>query len=150
MLRETELTRSRGDLPSQESYQQVQTTADVDHLATTPTSLYNSPSRAVVQQQQIFQQQVGESNPSLAPVSTTVPAYIKIANRQSHFADSDDEEDYEEYEQTIHQLPHHQYIPKKKDENHKDTCLEKLDKRFSQMVNIESSVADSEDFPLQW
>lgn len=30
------------------------------------------------------------------------------------------------------------------------TLLERLDKRFSSFVNVETSVADSEDFPLQW
>jgi hypothetical protein len=31
-----------------------------------------------------------------------------------------------------------------------ETCLESLDKRFSAFVNVETSVADSEDFPLGW
>jgi hypothetical protein len=86
----------------------------------------------------------GSTSVTRAPVK---PAYksIMIA-RKNHYADSDDDDDYEEISEHTQQPD----LSFQKDDSREETCLEKLDKRFSHMINIESSVADSEDFPLTW
>ncbi len=81
----------------------------------------------------------------------TVPAYIMIARQnQQQGVDSDDEADERDYIEAEDHLQHlHENQPVEK-EKQKLSMLEKLDKRFSHMVNIETSVADSGDFPIHW
>jgi hypothetical protein len=159
MPQETELPRRRPNSPQQphrfphnSANHNNNNDADVTYphvpiaAASTQIHLQNASSRAQAIHRHIPQQQGFDG-----ATSPGVPTYVKISTgRRNNYTDSDDDDDYEEYEKAIQELSNYQSIPKQKDENQKETCLEKLDKRFSHMVNIESSVADSEDFPVHW
>ncbi len=81
----------------------------------------------------------------------TVPAYIMIARQnQQQGVDSDDEADEQDYIQAEDHLQHLHEKQTVEKEKQNMSILEKLDKRFSHMVNIETSVADSGDFPIHW
>ncbi len=57
---------------------------------------------------------------------------------------------YSQADDNMSQHPRHHHRQQDENEKQNKSILEKLDKRFSHMVNIETSVADSGDFPIHW